>query len=159
MPYASNCFLTCYGACSQYHLSTQSRNTCNRSPTGVLECWKLSINLFQISSAWYPNLSARQSLIYAFCGTFACTKVCETGLNAPQLAKYARPAAQKGYASYAKGLAQPFCATMCNYPTYFFRWSPERHKRLKKNLVERNNIAIFAAHLWIFGFEMDANYY
>ena len=39
--------------------------------------------------------------------------------NAPQLAKYARPAAQKGCASYAKGLAPPFRATMCNYPTYF----------------------------------------
>ena len=28
---------------------------------------------------------------------------------APQLAKYARPAAQKGCASYAQGLAPPFC--------------------------------------------------
>ena len=67
------------------------------------------------------TLSARQSLIYAFYGTLACTKVCETGLNAPQLAKYAKPAAQKGCASYTYGLAPPFCATICNYPTYFFR--------------------------------------
>ena len=32
-------------------------------------------------------------------------------------------------------------------------------KRLKKNLVEKNNITIFAAHLWIFEFIMGANYY
>ena len=37
-------------------------------------------------------------------------------IYAPQLAKYAWPAAQKGCASYTQGLASPFCA----FPTNVF---------------------------------------
>ena len=41
-------------------------------------------------------------------------------MYAPQLAKYARPAAQKGCASYAQGLTPPFCASVQIFQHSFF---------------------------------------
>ena len=49
-------------------------------------------------------------------------------MHAPQLAKYARPAAQKGYASYAQGLAPPFCAFL-----------PSLHHSFTKPLTHPSN--------------------
>ena len=48
----------------------------------------------------------------------------QLAMYAPQLAMYARPATQKGYASYAQGLAPPFCAIMCILSNLLFPLIP-----------------------------------
>ena len=57
-------------------------------------------------------------------------------MKAPQLAKYARPAAQKGCASYAQGLAPPFCAFPSKLFNLLFHLIPKKLNAAKKSLGE-----------------------